>query len=302
MFNMGNCPSVNSVPSSNVSRDISLLQRLFPDTFQVESISNDSDNNRNSSATLYANNGRLTLILVAVPKETSQSRVATALVMDGSDIKAVMKRQQSKPANGVSIKEEFVTADITLPGGSVLVLAPPNMLGNTAGRQRLAEMLTKYSDRPPQIGREQNGHSSARTVVAVEPQIDNGNRKISTSNPQEIADNSSTANDDVQKLPSFPTLDFRLLQEKGQLQPNFPLNSRTATPFETDLFKGKVLVLLRPQKPEQEDPYWNEKIWKHKQRRVIVQVQGKFKREPKGSLYAGGEISDPMKLGLLARG
>ena len=108
---------------------------------------------------------------------------------------------------------------------------------------------------------------------------------------------------DRSQLPSFPTLDFRLLQKDGNLEPNFPLNTRTGVPFETDLFQGKVLFILRPPgNPAKEDPYWNEKIFKDKQRRVIVQVQGKFKTQPKGILFAGGEVSDPMKLGLLAKG
>ena len=45
---------------------------------------------------------------------------------------------------------------------------------------------------------------------------------------------------DKSQLPSFPTLDFRLLQKDGNLEPNFPLNTRTGVPFETDLFQGKV--------------------------------------------------------------
>jgi hypothetical protein len=35
---------------------------------------------------------------------------------------------------------------------------------------------------------------------------------------------------------------------------------------------------------------------------LILQIQGKFKRLPQGVLYAGAEVSQPMKLGLLAKG
>jgi hypothetical protein len=35
---------------------------------------------------------------------------------------------------------------------------------------------------------------------------------------------------------------------------------------------------------------------------LILQIQGKFKRQPRGVLYAGAEVSEPMKLGLLAKG
>ena len=34
----------------------------------------------------------------------------------------------------------------------------------------------------------------------------------------------------------------------------------------------------------------------------ILQIQGKFKRDPRGVLYVGAEVSEQMKLGLLAKG
>jgi hypothetical protein len=36
--------------------------------------------------------------------------------------------------------------------------------------------------------------------------------------------------------------------------------------------------------------------------KFILQIQGKFKRQPRGILYAGAEVSEPMKLGLLTKG
>ena len=321
---MGNHPSVNSIPSTNVPQDVAVLKRLFPDTFRVETMMN-HDSDGVGTATLFANDGKLTLILVAIPRETCTTTVATALVMDGSDIKAVLKRQQhllelqpkGATINGANsyIKEDFITADIKLPGGSVVILVPPNMLGSRAGRQQLAQTLTDYSHSKPQKQQQravtgssvqENGQNkSVRTEPVVEPLI--ANKDDCTPQQDTFLDNNGgtvQVNGDSlpEKLPSFATLDFRLLQENGRFQPNFPLNSRAGVPFETDLFQGHVLVLLRPEKPEQQDPYWNEKIWKHKQRRIIVQVQGKFKKKPKGILYAGGEVSDPMKLGLLAKG
>jgi hypothetical protein len=58
---------------------------------------------------------------------------------------------------------------------------------------------------------------------------------------------------------------------------------------------------MRPNNP-QDDPYWNDKIFSKKKRRVVMQLQGKLKYKPKGVVYAGMEVSDPMKLGLLASG
>lgn len=105
----------------------------------------------------------------------------------------------------------------------------------------------------------------------------------------------------AQQLPKFPSLDVRLLDKNGSYAP-FPLNSPVPIPIETDLFCGKMLVVLRPPNPEQDDPFWNERIFSHRQRRVIIQIQGKFLRKPRGIVYAGAQVSDPMKLGLITRG
>jgi len=79
------------------------------------------------------------------------------------------------------------------------------------------------------------------------------------------------------------------------------LNTQSPIPFETDLFQGEVLFLVKPSKPE-EDPYWHDRMFSKKKRRIFVQLQGKFKRKPVGTVYAGSEVSDPMKLGLVTKG
>jgi hypothetical protein len=103
-------------------------------------------------------------------------------------------------------------------------------------------------------------------------------------------------------VPVIQSLAVSLLQKNGTLQPDFPLNSREAVLVETDLFVGRMLMIVRPIDPEQDDPYWNEKIFSKRKRRVVFQLQGKFKRAPTGTVYAGGEISHQMRLGLVAKG
>ena len=103
------------------------------------------------------------------------------------------------------------------------------------------------------------------------------------------------------ELPTFPSLSVSLLERNGNLQPGFPLNSREPVLVETDLFVGKMLMILRPINPE-DDPYWNDRIFAKRKRRVVLQLQGKFKRAPTGTVYAGGEISEQMRLGLVAKG
>ncbi|KAL7573071.1 hypothetical protein ACA910_018757 [Epithemia clementina (nom. ined.)] len=106
--------------------------------------------------------------------------------------------------------------------------------------------------------------------------------------------------DSARVPPKFPMLNVKLLQQQGEYKP-FALNTTEAQEFETDLFKGKVLILLKPTDPAQDDPYWNEKLFSKKQRRFVVQCQGKFKKQPTGTVYLGGETYT-LKVGLLTRG
>jgi hypothetical protein len=295
---MGSYPSVLSIPSSKVAQDLQYLKTLFPDKFIVERTP-DSD-----TVTLF--DGKMTLILLSTVAAASTKTTAAALVMDESDIKALIKRQKRvQPSSKNSKKKkQFLTEHIPLPGGSVLVLVPPSMISSRTGRQSLTRILANYSNGSITNMTEHNGEGSIQFLTA---EMNNISQSYHPQDDDQSSPPSANKNaEDVthkDKLPSFPSLDFRLLQKNGKLEPNFPLNSRTGVPFDTDLFQGKVLFILRPpNNPAKEDPFWNERIFATKQRRVIVQVQGKFKRKPQGILYAGGEITDPMKLGLISKG
>ncbi|CAJ1955741.1 unnamed protein product [Cylindrotheca closterium] len=98
----------------------------------------------------------------------------------------------------------------------------------------------------------------------------------------------------------FPSLDIRALTPGGEFGP-FAANSQVEVPIESDLFVGSMILLIRPNDPTQ-DPYWNERIFSKKKRRVILFLQGKLKYTPEGPLYSGLEINQPMKLGLMASG
>lgn len=106
------------------------------------------------------------------------------------------------------------------------------------------------------------------------------------------------------QLPKFPTLDVKLLGINNQYE-NFTLNSQIPVDIETNLFIGKMNMILRPMNdPATEDPYWYERIFSKKKRRIVIQIQGKFKYIPTNGniIYAGAEISNQMKLGLITRG
>jgi hypothetical protein len=130
---------------------------------------------------------------------------------------------------------------------------------------------------------------------------ENGRHGDDTLRDGELTSSSSQLEEELAVLPKFPSLQVGLLQESGKLQANFPLNSRRPIDVETELFKGKIIFVVLPANPE-DDPYWNKRIFSKRKRRMVIQIQGKFKHEPQGVVYAGAEVSNQMKMGVLARG
>ena len=74
-------------------------------------------------------------------------------------------------------------------------------------------------------------------------------------------------------------------------------NSREPIPFETELFKGVCLLLIRS---DPLDPFY-AKHFEGKKREVEIQVQGTFKRMPEGDLYCGVEVSKKMELSMMMK-
>ena len=77
--------------------------------------------------------------------------------------------------------------------------------------------------------------------------------------------------------PTSPILQVSTLNQSGSgnqdtpisFTKNFPtLNARSGTPFETELFKGELLLIIRPPDPVHDDPYYNERIFSKKKRMV----------------------------------
>ena len=61
--------------------------------------------------------------------------------------------------------------------------------------------------------------------------------------------------------PTFPTLESRWVRADGGDGGAFVLNSRAAEPFETDLFEGKLLVMLRPSDSAADDPHYHRRLF-----------------------------------------
>ncbi|RLN84155.1 hypothetical protein BBJ28_00013162 [Nothophytophthora sp. Chile5] len=75
------------------------------------------------------------------------------------------------------------------------------------------------------------------------------------------------------------------------------MNSRSPIAFETELFVGHALFLVRTQP---EDPYYSE-LFVGKRRMFWIQVQGRFKQPPQGTVYLGGELPARIAPGVFTR-
>jgi len=83
------------------------------------------------------------------------------------------------------------------------------------------------------------------------------------------------------------TLNCKIMNTKHpQLFSPCPPNSRTPVPFETELFRGVCLLLLRT---EPMDSHYRA-FFHGTKRQFEVQVQGRFKRQPTGEIYVGAGI------------
>ena len=65
------------------------------------------------------------------------------------------------------------------------------------------------------------------------------------------------------------------------------INARSAESFETELFVGRCLLLLRPARRE-EDVFYSERLFDGRSRGLEMQVQGRFKRRRGRRCRSGG--------------
>lgn len=297
---MGTTSSVLKVESTSPSQDAKTICNAFPDIFLPDSFAGaapDNDPLSSSSVVVLVHaEEKVTIFVVQSPTNST-----SLLLVDESYLKssAIMEQQQQQrlPPHQLSIVvsfyengKDFSACRLNLPSGSSIVLAGPNLVSSASGRAVLTKLLLPPPS-PPSLGQTENNKEEEGEEKCVDV-TDDG--EMVASSPLETPPPSP--------LPVFPSLQVRLLQEGGQLSPQlFPLNAQCGVPVKTELFEGHILCLLRPDPPDR-DPYWNDRIFSKKKRRVIIQLQGKFRYVPQGIVYAGAEVSQPMKLGLVTRG
>jgi hypothetical protein len=99
----------------------------------------------------------------------------------------------------------------------------------------------------------------------------------------------------------FPSLVAQIVNDNNKsATPHFQINSSSGFPIENDLFVGKIILVLRPLKPE-DDPQFKDRLI-DAQKTFEIQIQGKFKRVPRGQMYMGGQITEPISLGGMTKG
>lgn len=264
--------SVLTVPSSDRRRDADLIRRVFRHRFGPKEDQGVGDD----STLLFDEEKNLVVILVHSEMPTN-----VAWVCDAQDILEASQRDQIVATEE---SEGFKTAKIVLAGGNVVIMVDSQLVLTPPGRLYLSQQLAQK----PELAT-----TAPTTSDSSPPESSTRSPLMKSKAMLKLIDNDG--------LPQFPTLDVRLLQTNDTYRPNYPVNSTEPIEFETEIFKGRVLFVIRPEKLE-DDPYWTERVFAKKKRRMVLQIQGKFKRKPVGKIMIGAEISQKMKVGLLTKG
>jgi len=242
-----------------------------------------------------------TSFAVLVLNNTDELRLMTELISERLPIVETKVHKSSSSSS-------FYLAKFVLPGGCLVTLTTSYPWTNKETRSKAVEFMTTPITLTSSLSKPivSNNNSKSRydsmrrsmSMPGLIPPI-----VTTTKNRDTSIDSKRSNNSHIRRNNSIiPTIQPKVLSFDGTYQ-SFPLNSQDSFPVETELFSGRLLFIIRPSgDPAKIDPYWNEKIFSKKKRRVIMQLQGKLKYKPTGTLFAGMEISEPMKLGLIANG
>lgn len=361
---MGAAPSIITVPSTSISRDVETLKALCPSRFQLEKPPSYSDGTHHETMAIMTDKSvPLTIILAAIPVPAA-SRIASnrvTFVLPESEIRSMVNRcadmrlLNKPPQEQISENtvDNFQMAEFNLPGGAGVALVAPSMVNGSTARfelaKKLAESLTlslpkgvarTASNRglvvlgkgaapltPRQTPERRQSFGSGRRpsplgdtqVRSMAPPQQQGGRLSESpryTSPRRSASPSSRRRSvspskrkqqqqqqmELMDFPSFPSLKFNTLHLNAKYRGDFFPNARIPIPVETELFVGRMVFLL--QSDETEDSFWKERIFAHKKptRRLVLQVQGKFKYDPRGLVYAGFEASNDLRLGRMSKG
>jgi hypothetical protein len=284
------------IHSSSPREDGELLTKILPSRFQPDTPVNTSQ----SFILFYSGQPySYTILILPIGSPSETNNVVTSYAaINLNDETEILEMAEKAEKEKIPFEETIILqhrlAKFVLPGGCTITLTTAAVWSKATGRSMIIEFITKD---------DQSIESNRRITTLKSLDSDSispVNETLSLPLPSTVPPAMMT-NATYSQNPIFPTLRTRLLSVEGTLF-SFPLNSQTPIPVETELFVGKILLIMRPKDPPQEDPFWNERIFSKKKRRVTIQLQGKLKVKPDGTLMAGMEISNPMNLGLIASG
>jgi hypothetical protein len=285
---VGGQAQVSVVRSRSPEQDTALLIDIFP-AFQLERW------NSTDSAVLVWD-GVISLIVVGVDFDAPKLD-PTILVLASSLVEEALRRCRAKSSVSMHARSSQETIELTLPGGACIVVLSSAIVSSPSGRERLTLALASKEGIMESFGEDSTtlgADSSLSEEFEDEPldDVDANGKAIMEAEERFESDAGP------RKVPSVA---LSVLSKNDTMMSNIPTNSSVPIPVETDLFVGHFLLILRPIDPTT-DPYWNERIFSTKKRRFVCQLQGKFKYVPENPVFAGFEVTDPMSLGLIAKG
>ena len=271
-------PTVAVIGSSHPATDATTVKKLFPKKFRSE---------KNQDSVLMIENGTaapLHLFLVDCQANNGGEMPVhwknATIVMKEREIKYAMEQCRGKWATLFHLEtvedptnRYAALAVIRLSGGGNLVLMTSSFLRSRAGRSALTEFVLSR-ERHEAIdyggvggvrggvsgggGGGGGGGSGTGAMTRAMRDEDFLKELEDQFDPRYMRRRSST---ETQKTPSvqhpvpslrFPSLAMSLQRKHGFMQNDVPINSSKPITFETDLFAGKMMVLMRPQHPDQD--------------------------------------------------
>ena len=195
----------------------------------------------------------------------------------------------------ISRNQYTTLAVVRLTGGANLVLLTAALIKSNVGRAALADFV---ASRELIESNDLRGSSALREenwISELEQEFSIRRESHSMEHDRNLSDEAIST-----WAAPFSNLQVALLRKHGFLQRDIPVNSKTPLTFETDLFVGKIVLFMNPSDPD--EGLYN-KFSKDTNASFILQIQGKFKYIPTGTLYAGAELTcDELNPALVTKG
>ncbi|VEU35527.1 unnamed protein product [Pseudo-nitzschia multistriata] len=298
-------PSHGSASANENENDLELFETVSLATNHHAPVSS-NNSNTNNNRRKQNRNKRATTSFACLVLDSREELKSMVEIMAGQDALAV---EETKIRSGEPPGSSLPLAKCLLPGGCLVTLSVAPLWTTQELQHGVVEFMTTEPSATatprhsgsPSLSSSNSARSkssfymkrSASMPEMVPPMVTTNNAGTDGKNHHNLRRKNAVV---------IPTLETKVLSYSGQ-HVAFPLNTQAPVPIETELFKGKLLLICRPSEdPAKTDPYWNERIFSKKKRRVVMQLQGKLKYKPTGTVFAGMEISNPMKLGLIANG